>query len=134
MVYKTSAQDLAGAMAETKEALERNYTRFVMTTDHKVREALTDERTEMQQYLAELERRARGDCFVATACFEDAGHPTVTTLRAWRDSRLSTTAPGRAFIAAYWKAGPQLARAVNRFPSTKAPLRNVLTYVASKLG
>jgi len=47
MTYRTSAKDLPGAIAEAEEALKRNYARFVSTSDQRIREALTDERTEI---------------------------------------------------------------------------------------
>ena len=40
-------------------------------------------------------------CFVATACFGDAQHPTVTTLRCFRDGVLFRYTLGRSFIAWY---------------------------------
>lgn len=58
-------------------------------------------------------------CFVATATYGDVDHPNVRFLRAWRDGCLAHTAPGRAFIAWYWRTGPKLAVWVTRFPVLK---------------
>ena len=53
-----------------------------------------------------------GACFVATAAWGDRLHPEVVWLRGWRDRVLVRSAPGRAFIRAYWWIGPRLARHV----------------------
>ena len=53
-----------------------------------------------------------GACFVATAAWGDRLHPEVVWLRSWCDRVLVRSAPGRAFIRAYWWIGPRLARHV----------------------
>ena len=68
-----------------------------------------------------------GSCFVATACFGDPDHPTVVTLRGFRDAVLTRFAPGRRFIAWYYSHGPGLARLLDRFPALKRPARLMLT-------
>lgn len=54
-----------------------------------------------------------GGCFVATAAYGDASHPDVVDLRRFREAVLRRSAPGRAFIALYWRVGPVLARHVS---------------------
>ena len=68
-----------------------------------------------------------GSCFVATASFGDPDHPTVVTLRGFRDAVLTRFAPGRRFIAWYYSHGPGLARLLDRFPALKWPARLMLT-------
>ncbi len=72
-------------------------------------------------------------CFVATATFCDPGHETVRSLCRFRDGILVNHYTGRLFIKVYWKIGPLLATAVNQFPSTRAPLKTILTIIAGKL-
>ena len=71
-----------------------------------------------------------GSCFVATACFGDPGHPTVTALRQFRDDVLMRLAPGRGFINWYYRRGPGLARLLDRRPTLKRPVRLVLAAFA----
>ena len=54
-------------------------------------------------------RRSVG-CFVATAVYGDYDAPQVLSLRRFRDRTLARSAPGRAFIALYYRAGPVLAK------------------------
>lgn len=53
-----------------------------------------------------------GSCFVATAAWGDRLAPDVVWLRRYRDRVLVRSAAGRAFIRAYWRIGPRLARHV----------------------
>ncbi len=52
----------------------------------------------------------KSSCFIATAVFGDAEHPTVATLRRWRDTKLQYHHTGRLFIQAYEIVGPYLAK------------------------
>lgn len=54
-----------------------------------------------------------GGCFVATAAYGSRSHPDVVRLRRYRDEILVRHALGRAFIGAYWRIGPRLARVVS---------------------
>ncbi len=54
-----------------------------------------------------------GGCFVATAAYGSWTHPDVVALRRFRDEVLVRYPAGRAFIRAYRKAGPRLARLVS---------------------
>lgn len=53
-----------------------------------------------------------GGCFVATAAYGDRLHPDVVALRRFRDEVLVRRAAGRAFVGAYRRWGPVLARVV----------------------
>lgn len=55
------------------------------------------------------------DCFVVTAVFDgNAHHPTVSTLRNWRDTSLVHLPFGRQLIAAYYILGPSAAAIIAR--------------------
>lgn len=75
----------------------------------------------------------KSSCFVATAVFRDADHPTVAALRQWRDTSLARHRPGRLFIRGYALTGPRLARIVSAFPASRrwlAPLLAIIARVA----
>lgn len=66
------------------------------------------------------------DCFVATACFGDAGAHEVRLLRAYRDEILVRSRAGRAFISWYYTHGPRLAESIRHRPAVKLVVRNLL--------
>lgn len=72
----------------------------------------------------------KSSCFVATAVFRDADHPTVGALRQWRDTSLARHRPGRLFIRAYALTGPRLACIVTAIPSSRRWLVPLLAIVA----
>lgn len=53
-----------------------------------------------------------GFCFVATAAWGSYGHAMVQPLRAFRDTTLAASAPGRSLIDGYYRYGPRWARAI----------------------
>lgn len=53
-----------------------------------------------------------GTCFVASVAYNNPNHPDVMFLRGYRDTVLSKSKNGRAFISWYWKNGPKLAKIV----------------------
>lgn len=69
-------------------------------------------------------------CFVATAVFRNADHPTVLALRQWRDTSLARHRAGRMFIRGYALTGPGLASIVFRVPSSRRWLAPMLNFVA----
>lgn len=67
-----------------------------------------------------------GMCFVATACYGVPAHPTVVTLRRFRDRSLTASPYGRALIRLYESASPPLARWLLRHPHARRLVRDRL--------
>jgi hypothetical protein len=73
-----------------------------------------------------------GDCFIATAANNDnLVAPQVTTLRAYRDQRLSQYAAGRIFTTLYYRYGRYGARFLRRYPALKPVVRTALRPVVA---
>lgn len=71
-------------------------------------------------------------CFIATAVF-GAASPETMLLRLFRDHVLRRVGAGRAFIGAYYRVGPHLARLFGRPPwdaLARAALRGTILPVA----
>lgn len=60
-----------------------------------------------------------GGCFIATAAYGSYLDPHVVSLRRFRDERLLTNAPGRAFVSAYYELSPPVADVVARVPALR---------------
>ncbi len=67
-----------------------------------------------------------GYCFVATAAYGDYDHPTVRTLRAFRDQVLFKSVGGRRLVQLYYRTSPPIARWIARYPAARATVRAVL--------
>lgn len=67
-----------------------------------------------------------GLCFIATAAYGTPWHPRVAALRHFRDRRLLTLPGGRAFVAAYERFSPPLARVIAPRAVLRAATRAVL--------
>jgi len=67
-----------------------------------------------------------GGCFIATAAYGFYSAPQVQALRVFRDRYLLTNAPGRAFVAWYYRYGPIGARFITQHPWLKPPVRLAL--------
>jgi hypothetical protein len=67
-----------------------------------------------------------GGCFIATSAFGSADRAEVRILRDFRDRYLLPTAPGRAFVAAYYRASPTLSRRLDARPAWKPWVRAAL--------
>lgn len=65
-------------------------------------------------------------CFVATAAHGSPMAADVQTLRAFRNERLMTNAPGRAFVRAYYALGPALASVIAENDTLRAVARALL--------
>jgi uncharacterized repeat protein (TIGR03803 family) len=66
-------------------------------------------------------------CFIATAAYGSYLDPHVAALRAFRDRHLLTNAPGRAFIAFYYRHSPPAARFISGNDGLRAAARWALT-------
>ncbi|GFO65999.1 hypothetical protein M1B72_13920 [Geomonas paludis] len=67
-----------------------------------------------------------GGCFIATAAYGSYLHPKVAELRAFRDHYLLTNAPGRIFVAAYYRLSPPIADVIARHEWMKSGVRCLL--------
>jgi len=67
-----------------------------------------------------------GSCFIATAAFGYYSAPQVQLLRDFRDRFLLTNAPGRAFVAWYYRYGPYGAAFITAHPWCKPLVRLLL--------
>jgi hypothetical protein len=68
-----------------------------------------------------------GGCFIATAAYGSYLHPQVRLLRDFRDTRLLTNAPGRAFVALYYRFSPPLAGYIAQHAGLRLLVRLLLT-------
>ncbi len=67
-----------------------------------------------------------GGCFIATAAFGSSMAGQVEILRQFRDKYLLTNAPGKRFVAWYYRNGPVAAKWINDKPVVKAAVRVAL--------
>jgi hypothetical protein len=68
-------------------------------------------------------------CFIATAAWGSPWNKNVATLRQFRDRRLLTNAPGRAFVDFYYRHSPAVAAYISDKPFLRATTRAALTPV-----
>lgn len=80
-----------------------------------------------------IESKSGATCFVATAAYGDWQHPDVEFLRWYRDNVLVHSTAGRAFISAYWRVGPHLAKCVQPFPPVRRFVRRQLSQLVCNL-
>lgn len=72
-----------------------------------------------------------GGCFVATAAYGSYLDPHVVSLRRFRDENLNPSAPGRTFVAAYYRWSPPVADLVARVPALRVATVMALTPVVA---
>jgi hypothetical protein len=66
-------------------------------------------------------------CFIATAAYGSYLAPEVSSLRRFRDNQLLTNAPGRAFVAFYYRYSPPVANYIASRDWLRTAARVVLT-------
>ncbi len=65
-------------------------------------------------------------CFIATAAYGSALHKNLRPLRWFRDQVLRKTAPGQAFVRAYYEHGPKAAAVIAAHPALAMITRGLL--------
>ena len=65
-------------------------------------------------------------CFIATAAYGDADAPEVEALRQFRDNTLLPNMFGAAFVRAYYRISPPIARMIARRPRLRVMAKRAL--------
>jgi hypothetical protein len=67
-----------------------------------------------------------GACFIATAAFGSYRAPEVVLLQKFRDQFLLTNAPGRLFVAVYYRLSPAIADFISQYDALRRAARLAL--------
>jgi hypothetical protein len=73
-------------------------------------------------------------CFIATAAYGAPSAPEVDMLREFRDRYLLTNSVGTAFVRAYYRVSPSVARYIARHAPLRSAVRACLTPVTAIVG
>jgi len=143
-------EDLEDAVEEifdpAEAALDQAETRLKNATQNGDGPPSTEVMTEIKGYLAaaanhlnraqdlpegeaELPLIPHLDCFIATAAYGSRMAPDVAVLRRFRDDVLMTNAPGRWFVAMYYRHSPPIADVIAQHGSLRWTVRCALTPV-----
>jgi len=71
--------------------------------------------------------KSSDNCFIATAAYGTPLASEVRHLRAFRDRYLMSSRPGHAFVAAYYRVSPPVARFIRESETLRAIVRSTLT-------
>ena len=85
-----------------------------------LRAKLTDDRVALDR------QKPKSQCFIATVAFESEAAPEVATLRLYRDTVLTKSSLGRAFVSIYYYLSPGIARTLEGSPRGRAVARWLL--------
>jgi len=118
--------------ADDEEAIARAFRRAEKAFEevHPARVQAAEAVTSLTGEGQEDERRGQSRaCFIATAAYGDADAPEVEALRRFRDRKLLTNRPGAAFVQAYYRLSPPIARLIARKPRLRTAVRRTLDFL-----
>ena len=132
-----------GAVPQDEAAIARAYRRAERTTRRTFEEVTphpvtaAEAVTAVDEYYEERGReKVRGAhsraCFIATAAYGSADAPEVEQLRRFRDKHLLTSPFGAAFVRAYYRVSPPIARLIARKPRLRTAIRKTLDFLRSR--
>lgn len=78
-------------------------------------------------------RKKVAGCYIATAVYGDYDAPQVLTLRRFRDNVLLNSRHGRAFVRAYYRLSPPLAKKLTPHSRLTRLIRSALDKIVSRL-
>ena len=76
---------------------------------------------------------SNSNCFIATAAYGTPFAKEIDVLRIWRDTALTNSYIGRSFINFYYKFSPPIARNIEKSPTKKNIVRNLLNPIVKLL-
>ena len=86
--------------------------------------------TRIQTASGETTITSKKGCFIASAVYGSADHPTVLILRRFRDKRLETNFAGRVFCKIYYRLSPRLADSVFSRGFARKTMRRLLDWLS----